>query len=113
MVDDPRCAGLRSRPFHDDYVCVEVLVAPWPWTLLNVLFGAVIVVAIVVAWRSADRVVAQNRAWTRAWRILVACIAPIGINGVWFRIGALFILVKYGRTMRLDTESSGSAARTS
>jgi hypothetical protein len=26
MVDDPRCAGLRSRPFHDDYACVPIRV---------------------------------------------------------------------------------------
>jgi len=24
MVDDPRCAGLRSRPFHDDYALLRV-----------------------------------------------------------------------------------------
>ena len=89
---------------------MDVMVAPWPWTLLNVLFGLVIVAAIVVAWRSADRVVAGNRAWTRAWRVLVACIAPIGISGVWFPFGALYILVKYGRTTRLHLKRSESAA---
>jgi hypothetical protein len=25
MVDDPRCAGLRSRPFHDDYALMSAV----------------------------------------------------------------------------------------
>jgi hypothetical protein len=68
----------------------------WPWVLVNVPAGVVWVAALVVAWRSGDRVVRKNRAWTRAWRIVV-CGFSFGVAGVWFPVGALWVLVMHGR----------------
>jgi hypothetical protein len=73
------------------------------------VFGVVFIAALVVAWRSADRVIAQNRGWTRAWRILVACIAPIGISGLMLPLGAIFILVRYGRDAQFGRNTGESA----
>jgi len=53
------------------------MVGPWPWSLLNLLFAVVWVIAVVEAWHSANRVVPANRPWTRAWRILVASIFAV------------------------------------
>ena len=89
---------------------VDIRVALWSWTFLS---SAVFVAAIVVAWHSADRVVTQNRIWTRAWRILVACIAPVGINGVMLPIGAIYILFRFGRTNRVGRNTSESTTTSS
>ena len=79
----------------------------WSWTLLS---GAVFVAAIIVAWHSADRVVEENRVWTRAWRILVACIATVGINGVMLPLGAIYVLVRYGRSARTSRNARQTPA---
>ncbi len=46
------------------------------------------VVAVVEAWHSANRVVRVNRPWTRAWRILLASIWTVGLNGLRIPFGA-------------------------
>jgi hypothetical protein len=85
-----------------------VISAPWPWSLLNIGSALVTVGAIVVAWKSADRVLRKNRAWTRAWRILVCGIA-VAVGGVWFPIGAAYILIQYGpQTYRRRATPSSS-----
>jgi len=68
------------------------MVGTYPWALMNaacfVLFGG----ASVVSWWSADRVVAENRAWTRAWRILLAALFP--------PFTSIYILVRYWPSAR-------------
>ena len=71
----------------------------WPWVLLDIGSAAVLVAAVVTAWRSADRVVAENRVWTRAWR-LVVCGLGFGIFGVAVPVGAIYVLRHYRRTGR-------------
>jgi hypothetical protein len=68
----------------------------WPWLLVNVPAGVVWVAALVVAWKSGDRVVRENRGWTRAWRIIV-CGFGFGVAGVSVPVGAVWVLVKYRR----------------
>jgi len=76
-------------------VSVHVVVGPWPWSLLNVVSGIISIAAIIIAWKSADRVVSKNRPWTRAWRILVCGIA-VAVDGIWLPLGAMYIVWRYG-----------------
>jgi hypothetical protein len=52
---------------------------------------AVWLVAVAVAWRSADLVTAANRPWTRAWRILGSTVLTWNLGGLWFPFGAAYI----------------------
>ena len=70
---------------------------PWPWSLLSLVSAALWITAIVVAWRSADLVIRENRPWTRAARLLVASIGP-SISGVWVPIGSVYVIVKHHRS---------------
>jgi hypothetical protein len=56
---------------------------------------AVWLVAVVVAWRSADHVIPANRLWTRAWRIVVATVFAANLGGIWFPFGAAYIATRY------------------
>ena len=71
----------------------------WPWVLLDIGSAAVFVAAVVTAWRSADRVVPENRAWTRAWRIIVCCVG-FAILGVFVPVGSVYVLRHYRRPVR-------------
>jgi hypothetical protein len=69
-------------------------VGPWPWSLITALSVALWIAAVITAWKSADGVVAKNRAWTRAWRIGLTFIG-VSIDGVALAFGAVYVLVKY------------------
>jgi hypothetical protein len=70
--------------------------AQWtPWLIAeNLIATAVLVTALVRCWRSADRVVPENRTRTRIWRLFVASLG-ISIYGVWLPIGAVYALMAY------------------
>jgi len=101
---------------------VDVDAGPWPLVLLSAAFAVVFVAALVVAWRSADRVVAENQATTRAWRVFLACLPfpitmgepPFSLGPVFIRImfplGAIYILIKYGRSVLRNGRSRTVAA---
>jgi len=55
---------------------------PWPWTLVNGIGGVVYLAGVVRAWRSADRVMRENRRRTRVWRVLVAGGCSLWIAGL-------------------------------
>ena len=66
-----------------------------PESVYNVVAGVTFLVAILVAYRSADRVIPENRAWTRAWRIFVVVVFGVSVNGLWFPVGAVYVLSRY------------------
>ena len=70
--------------------------AQWtPWLIAeNLIATAILVTALVCCWRSADRVVPENRTRTRIWRLFVASLG-ISIYGVWLPIGAVYSLMAY------------------
>jgi hypothetical protein len=35
-----------------------------------------------------------NRQWTLAWRILLAGIWTVGLNGLWIPFGAFYVAIK-------------------
>ena len=73
-------------------------VHPWsnPWVIaLDVVSYALVLLAVVHSWRSADRVVRKNRAWTRAWRILVVTFFSVSVNGLLLPFGAIYALKVY------------------
>jgi len=59
-----------------------------------VLSALVALVAVVTAWKSAERVIPENRGWTRAWRIGVVALAA-GPSGWLVPVGAIYTLVRY------------------
>ena len=70
---------------------------PWPWTLANGIASLVFVAGVVRAWRSAERVVKENRRRTRVWRVIVAVSITLWIAGVWIPVGAIYALGVYKR----------------
>jgi hypothetical protein len=74
--------------------------SPWPWTLVNGVSALICVAALVRAWRSADRVVLENRRRTRAWRVFVAGGFSLWIGGMLIPVGAIYALVQYKRPSR-------------
>ena len=73
---------------------MHVIGGPWPRSLLNLFSGLMTIAAVVVAWKSADRVVSENRPWTRAWRIFV-CGMAVAVDGIWLPLGAAYVVIRY------------------
>jgi hypothetical protein len=73
---------------------------------LNVISFTVMLTAVVHSWRSAERVVRKNRAWTRAWRILVAVGVSLTIYGLTFPLGAIYALRSYKVPSRPGTPAT-------
>ncbi len=77
-----------------------------PWVIaLDVFSLAVIAFAVVRSWRSAERVVRENRSRTRAWRIFVAVIVSPSINGVILPLSAIYALSVYRAPSRREQVS--------
>jgi hypothetical protein len=67
-----------------------------PWLIAeNLVCVAIVVVAAIQAWRSSERVVAENRARTRIWRLFVTIAVGISINGFLLPLGAVYALLAY------------------
>jgi hypothetical protein len=112
ILDATSPSRRASHPPSGQYAPMRVMVGPWPWSLLNLLSVAVWVLAVISGWHSADRVLGVNRPWTRAWRILVATIFGVGLNGIWVPVGAFYVAIKYRPAgPRLGRSASSTFAR--
>lgn len=60
---------------------------------------AVVALAIATAWRFGASVVPKNRAWTRAWLILLSMLAA-GPSGWLVPFGAVYVIARYGKVWR-------------
>jgi hypothetical protein len=61
--------------------------------------------AVATAWKSADNVIAENRVWTRAWRIFITFLAA-GPSGWLVPIGAVYVIARYGKVWRASTRAA-------
>ena len=66
----------------------------------NLIVSAVsvvlVVLALVVAWRSGREVEVARRQWTRAWWIIASLLAP-AVDGYAIPLGAMYVLIRYLR----------------
>jgi TRAP-type C4-dicarboxylate transport system permease small subunit len=56
----------------------------------------VIVLALIVGWRSGDEVVRSNRPWTRAWWMSLSAL-QLWVGGFIIPIGAAYVVIRYLR----------------